>query len=60
MKCFAILEEMQELTAQISAWREDFHAHPELAFQEKRTSGIIAEFCVLLAWRSRLALQEPV
>ena len=44
MKCFAILEEMQELTAQISAWREDFHAHPELAFQEKRTSGIIAEF----------------
>src|SRR5262249_26657038 len=25
------------------AWRRDFHAHPEIGFQEERTSGIVAE-----------------
>lgn len=24
-------------------WRRDFHAHPELAYQENRTAGIVAE-----------------
>jgi amidohydrolase len=27
---------------QLVAWRRDFHAHPELAYQETRTSGIVA------------------
>ncbi len=31
----ALAEEMQ-------AWRHDFHAHPELGFQERRTSEIVA------------------
>lgn len=27
----------------IIGWRRDFHSHPELAYQEKRTAGIVAE-----------------
>ncbi|MFQ3621979.1 MAG: M20 aminoacylase family protein [Acetobacteraceae bacterium] len=28
---------------EMTAWRRDFHAHPELAFEERRTSRVIAE-----------------
>lgn len=28
---------------EIAAWRRDFHAHPELRFEETRTSGIVAD-----------------
>jgi len=28
---------------QLVAWRRDFHRHPELAYQEVRTSGIVAK-----------------
>ncbi|MCS6892440.1 MAG: M20 aminoacylase family protein [Rhodovarius sp.] len=31
------------LTPEIAAWRRDFHAHPELGFQELRTSALVAE-----------------
>ena len=31
-----------EELAQLSATRRDFHAHPELAYEEKRTAGIVA------------------
>jgi len=33
----------QELYPQLVAWRRDFHAHPELGFQETRTAGIVAQ-----------------
>ena len=35
MKCDALKIEM-------TAWRHDFHRHPELGFQEERTAGIVA------------------
>ncbi len=30
------------LADQLRAWRRDFHRHPELAFQEQRTAGVVA------------------
>ncbi|MFZ1755461.1 MAG: amidohydrolase [Caldilineaceae bacterium] len=35
--------EAQDLHSQLVAWRRDFHAHPELGFEETRTAGIVAE-----------------
>jgi len=32
-----------ELHADITAWRRDFHANPELLYDTHRTSGIVAE-----------------
>ena len=32
-----------ELHDEIAAWRQDFHAHPELQFDVHRTAGIVAE-----------------
>src|SRR5512139_3072561 len=34
---------VEALTPDIVAWRRDFHRHPELGFEEVRTSGIVAE-----------------
>ncbi len=30
-------------SAELAAWRRDLHAHPELGFEEKRTSEIVAQ-----------------
>ncbi len=35
----AIAQHLPEYTA----WRRDFHAHPEVAFEETRTAGLVAE-----------------
>ena len=32
-----------EMLPEITEWRHDFHAHPELLFDTHRTSGIVAE-----------------
>jgi amidohydrolase len=35
--------EIDALKPQLIAWRRDFHRHPELGYQEFRTSGIVAK-----------------
>jgi len=38
-----VIESILADAAQIAALRRDIHAHPELCFEEKRTSDLIAE-----------------
>src|SRR5512136_2359281 len=39
-----LLTEAYALKPQLVQWRRDFHRHPELGFQEFRTSGIVATY----------------
>lgn len=41
------------LRDRLIAWRRDFHMHPELAFQEHRTAGIVSEHLERLGYRVR-------
>ena len=34
-----------ELLPEITAWRRDFHQHPELLFDVHRTAGKVADLC---------------
>jgi amidohydrolase len=43
-----VLNRIAEFTAEMTAWRQDFHAHPELGFEERRTSDSVA--AKLAAW----------
>jgi carboxypeptidase Ss1 len=43
MSCQEVLSAARAMQDRIVAWRRDFHKHPELGFQETRTSGIVAE-----------------
>ncbi len=36
------VELLAPLHPQMTAWRQDIHAHPELGFQESRTAGLVA------------------
>jgi hippurate hydrolase len=38
-----ISDAVAELVPEMTEWRRDFHAHPELGFLEHRTSGLVAE-----------------
>ena len=38
-----IINRIGEFHAEMAAWRQDIHAHPELALQEVRTSGVVQE-----------------
>lgn len=38
-----IKKEIQDLHSQMTEWRRDLHRHPETAFQETRTSQIVAD-----------------
>jgi amidohydrolase len=38
-----IINRIAEFHDDMTAWRHDFHQHPELNFQEVRTSGIVAD-----------------
>ncbi len=37
-------KDLDEIAGQIVEWRRDFHRHPEVAFQEKRTSSVIRNY----------------
>ena len=36
-----VINRIAEFHAEMAAWRQDLHAHPELALQEVRTSGVV-------------------
>jgi amidohydrolase len=38
-----IINRIAAFADEMTAWRRDFHQHPELGFEEVRTSGIVAE-----------------
>ena len=38
-----IVNRFADFHDEITAWRRDFHAHPEILFDVERTAGIVAE-----------------
>src|SRR6266581_4562990 len=38
-----ILNRIADFHEDLTAWRRDIHAHPETAFEEKRTSDVVAK-----------------
>lgn len=34
---------IQSMSEEMTSWRRDFHRHPEIAFEEIRTSGIVED-----------------
>ena len=38
-----VIDRISEFADDITAWRRDFHQHPEIGMQEVRTSGIVAD-----------------
>ena len=43
-----LIRELEELQPEMQKWRRDIHAHPEIAFEEHRTSKIVIEKIYLL------------
>jgi amidohydrolase len=39
----AIINRIGEFHAEMAAWRQDLHAHPELGFEETRTAALVAD-----------------
>ncbi|MBU2611602.1 MAG: amidohydrolase, partial [Chloroflexi bacterium] len=46
-----MLDKAKAIQGQLTAWRRDFHMHPELGFQETRTSTIVADMLEKLGYR---------
>ena len=38
-----VLNRIAEFHPELTEWRQDFHAHPEIAFEEVRTAGIVVD-----------------
>lgn len=50
--------EAERLRGRLIAWRRDFHMHPELAFQEERTAGIVADHLRRLGYQVQTGVAE--
>jgi amidohydrolase len=48
-----MLERAREIEGQLTAWRREFHAQPELGFCETRTAARVAEVLASLGYRVR-------
>ena len=48
-----MLNKAKTIQSEMVAWRRDIHMHPELGFEEERTSGLIAEAMEELGYRVR-------
>jgi amidohydrolase len=48
-----MLERAKEIQGQLIKWRRDFHMHPELGFQETRTSSRVAKILESLGYQVR-------
>lgn len=46
--CKQLKDTVDKITPQIIEWRRDFHRHPEVAFQERRTSSVVRQFLEIL------------
>jgi len=53
-----ILDRAKEIENEIINWRRDFHMYPELGFQEKRTSKIVAEKLSKWGYEVRTGMAE--
>lgn len=47
------MERAQAISQELTAWRRDFHIHPELGFQEIRTAGRVSELLESFGYRVR-------
>lgn len=47
------LDRARAMQDRLTAWRRDLHRHPELAFQEHRTAGVVAEHLARLGLEVR-------
>jgi amidohydrolase len=43
MRALPVPQPIADLLPEMTAWRRDFHAHPELGFEETRTAALVAE-----------------
>ena len=50
--------EADSLSARLTAWRRDLHAHPELGFAEHRTAGMVAQVLRELGCEVRTGLGQ--
>jgi amidohydrolase len=42
-RAMPVLDQIANIHPEMTAWRHDFHTHPEIGFEEQRTSAIVAE-----------------
>jgi len=54
-----LLGQAQAIAADLSAWRRDFHMHPECGMEEHRTAGIVAAHLRGLGYEAREGVGGP-